>query len=737
MTIQILILSILLFGTTGMVIDSGRVYQIHSKMQSFADQVAQSAAAELDGEGDALARACRVQTGLAGNGGALIRDVESSGHRFRIRRLYFYDRFEGVAPGRGADTQPDISHNSAFLLRADGSTDLCAAAADPAQAAALETLSAQARFVAAEIDAVTLSSFAGAMYQLAVGFGQVLGLVPQAGPSAAVINTIAVATLRREICVDASTLVMCNPWEGRSPTYEAERDADNLEGRTLMAFANAAGTPGPGATSATPFAWEVRNQIFELVDPVTESPACTPAGLAAAFPGVPAEVARPACLMAQRPQRMCFQETVEVRPAAGATVVAALNAAFDLPNYPFEPGVSYDPAARVSGRPAGSFLEPDLEVGTAWEDMRFDTGDPAASYQGLTNPEGRSIYYDFLDYQEQGYTGLPAPGTTLNANFDEGYDWGFHACHLNSQKLALGKLASGECGVEFLSDTAGADRVDIENMFTGLYDPEAGETGGAETPFGGENPFGDSIFGGDDPFGGGGTACLAAASVPNAVTTWYGYYRWARANAACLAAEDGTSLADVSMTYAAVYDPGDPPRARTGEPIVNAAASTDAVHASPRASTGSLVRPRGYAAAMAGQTVTAPSGASATCDPAAPESCLSDPAAERRRHRSLMVNCQAAVAGGLTEAGTYEAEVVAPVDWFLPRPAMMFCGYLNPASPADEGILNAIAAQGGDISEPWSRLDCTNVSGLDEVRVFLELIEEGEALERFTPLLTQ
>lgn len=62
-SIYMLLMSILMFGILGLVIDSGRAYVAHSQMQDFIDDVALAAADELDGTEDALDRARAVIDG--------------------------------------------------------------------------------------------------------------------------------------------------------------------------------------------------------------------------------------------------------------------------------------------------------------------------------------------------------------------------------------------------------------------------------------------------------------------------------------------------------------------------------------------------------------------------------------------------------------------------------------------------------------------------------------------------
>jgi hypothetical protein len=76
MTVLALIMTVMLLGFGALVADIGRLYNLHSQMQSYVDQVALAAAAELDGEADAIERATRAALGDGANP-AMVRDVQN------------------------------------------------------------------------------------------------------------------------------------------------------------------------------------------------------------------------------------------------------------------------------------------------------------------------------------------------------------------------------------------------------------------------------------------------------------------------------------------------------------------------------------------------------------------------------------------------------------------------------------------------------------------------------------
>ncbi len=65
-TLQMIFFSLMLLGTTALVLDSGRLYTQHSQMQAFADQMALAAANELDGQEDSIPRALNAVFGQSG-----------------------------------------------------------------------------------------------------------------------------------------------------------------------------------------------------------------------------------------------------------------------------------------------------------------------------------------------------------------------------------------------------------------------------------------------------------------------------------------------------------------------------------------------------------------------------------------------------------------------------------------------------------------------------------------------
>lgn len=87
-TLQVLLMSIALLGTTGLVLDSGRLYSRHTAMQAYTDAMALAGAAELDGQPDSISRARAAMVGLGDN--PYLSKFDSQGNEFKINNIYFF-----------------------------------------------------------------------------------------------------------------------------------------------------------------------------------------------------------------------------------------------------------------------------------------------------------------------------------------------------------------------------------------------------------------------------------------------------------------------------------------------------------------------------------------------------------------------------------------------------------------------------------------------------------------------
>lgn len=348
MTTQVVIFSVLLFGAAGLVLDFGRVYSEHSRMQAHTDQAALAAAAELDGRTDAIKRATRAVFGADGGAlsatGARFSDGESG--RFRISHLLFLSALSGQGARPQYDLSADIGGpNLLYTAFADGG-----GAGDDIAAA-----SARAKYVVAVIEERSVRN-------------TLLGLINTAGGDIIgernVLRTIAAARRRNISCGGLSNLVICNPWEDDPGASFASVAED--PGMAGVQFRHSARI-GAGAGSLreglfrhmTPGGWSaIRN--------VCENP---PVTLGWPDSGPEAETARIICYLAAAREattatdRFCVGDRLAYVPVTPEEITTALSTAFDMWDWPI--------SAVLASHVAWLF-QPDLDIlkGRIWnEDM--------------------------------------------------------------------------------------------------------------------------------------------------------------------------------------------------------------------------------------------------------------------------------------------------------------------------------------------------------------------------------
>lgn len=318
-TIQVVLFSVMLFGAIGFVIDFGRAYSAHSQMQSFIDQVALAAAAELDQEAgsDAIARATAAAYAISKP--SLFTEGTGS---FQIAQLIFL-----TAAPTDADGNFDYSLVTGGTLTTQ----------NPALATHVLAIAQQASVRASLLD-INISGLATTVSEIPIG-------------------TFAVATRRQVTCEGLSTLVMCNPFEGDA-TRSLQSVFEQGEGYRLRLTASTA--LGLAATPA-----EIGLGL--LKDPVAtmgarsgacEDPATIPGY--AGQTGAELERLRDACLLAVvEPGLACVNDAVLVKPAPPGTVVTGLDVIFDM----YDDGMAEILAADLplaDGRMRSEAFAPDL-----------------------------------------------------------------------------------------------------------------------------------------------------------------------------------------------------------------------------------------------------------------------------------------------------------------------------------------------------------------------------------------
>lgn len=617
--IQTLIFSVLLFGTTGLVLDAGRVYATHSQMQAYADQMALAAANELDGRDDAIERATRAVFGADGMTYLAKAGLEVGS--FEVASLDFYP---GISPSsRPQNDMTEAFPPDALLARATGDPGGGAGATtfpggDPLAAAGDATVAVVS--VGEKRVRSAIARLSASVVRIASAAGGADGEVfaPDLG-----IAAISAASLERRNCAALSALVLCNPWErlAESPLAVPKDDpAWSLRGRSLTTFAPAfsarrlAEAPQTTPNTASIYPWDVTNQLFRLASPVADSAGlCTPAyllALATEDAGAPTApdylAARDRCLMARaHPETVCWGPGVPltIAPVDGDVVARSLNTVFDNWMPPFDSVLDADVALGGTGLTRSQFFEPDRLATTPYESADRHGPDPATEPQqdGLPDYGVAPNTDDFRQF----YDTVPMPGfAALEPVHDAGV--GYDPCHDGTYARYAGGGAGDACTLDFVGDYheggaagAGAVRAALEHYWSTMY--------------------------GLDP-----------GTLPGGVTTWYELYR---------VEKDLFAGLDPVAPNSRIVEYSDDNAARLGIDPAD--------------------KDLPYVKHEADEYLTA-SGTGA----------LLNAGYERRRLRSAMVNCAATVAEGAGGSGEYRVDPddLRILDVYLPAPPGIFCG---------------------------------------------------------------
>ncbi|MEO1492897.1 MAG: Tad domain-containing protein [Pseudomonadota bacterium] len=634
---QIIIFSLLLFGTAGLVLDSGRVYYTHTQLQAYADQMALTAANELDGQDDAIERAAAAVYGFDGS----LPFMEKSGiavGAFEVESISFYSSMvESDLPQNDMTEAFTAQNRVATATSANPSY-----VGDPAEASNL------ALFAVVNISQKQLPSAFTRISQTSYNLTEALGSRKEQTTGDQIsFGTVSAATLDRRTCADLSTLVFCNPWEdlGSSPLDVPKDDPEySVPGRSLMYFApnfERAGSPeGPvanGTAHGSLYPWNENHQLFRLTNPVADPGAICSLDflLALADEDVGSEssadylTARDRCLMARaRSETVCWGPGAElaITPAPGPMVSRAINTAFDNWLPPFDQAVTNNVAVGGSGLTRAQFFEPDAlatspyetadRFGETFTDPQDDT--PDYGFSGVqTDADGQPLAID--DNLEIEYDTVPAPGMAYLPALFNGAGSGFDPCHTNTYtKYATGS-STGACTDDFIGDyhpNGGANASAVRGRLQSYW----------------QNMYG---LGRRSP----------NARLPNDVTTWYDLYKHER-----------DQMANVT-TNGALSQVGQWSEANQDRYSID---QTDAFlkHV-----------PSDYFDL---------SGAAS----------LLNPGYERRRLRSAMVNCTATIAEGTNESGSYDVrpEDIRIMDVYMPLAPGHFCGAGEVGCELEESI---------------------------------------------------
>jgi hypothetical protein len=296
------------FGLAALVVDAGRLFNLHSQIQWYADHVALAAAAELDGEAGAIGRAIEAATGPGGDG-PLIEDVQNfatdgAGANLQVARLVFLSDL-GDDPPPGDTDRPAGDE----IVCITGGADFgdCQPEDD-----------AIARFVE-----VTVEPRGMAFFMLPVL--RVFGVAEAAAEGAATAQ--ATAGFTREVC-NTPPLMICNPYENPNPPYGG--DFTPIVGQQILAKSKGANTQWmPGD--------------FGLLQAVEDAgaPHCSGGG-----------ADRIRCVMALvEPNTRCYGGMVDIMPGQAVSVHEGLNVRFDMWNPPLHnnrTNPAFAPSANVT-----------------------------------------------------------------------------------------------------------------------------------------------------------------------------------------------------------------------------------------------------------------------------------------------------------------------------------------------------------------------------------------------------
>lgn len=472
-TLQVIFFSLLLLATTGLVLDSGRLYTQHSQMQAFTDQMALAAASELDGQDDAITRAVDAVFGANGNGPYMGGGGIEIG-QYQVRSLLFYDSMQNsnLPQNDMSGAFPGSALVAEATLSSSGSTNITYFKGN-----ATEASNAAVYAMADAIDRGTKSAMVGIATTI-LSLGNAVWS-DELGPngnnqlkSHHTFAAVSAASLDKLSCADLSPLVFCNPWEDISPSpLETPKDDSgySVPGRSLQYFApnfNSSTFPG----NPTPilngqsevgsvYPWDVNHQLFKLQNPLVDAAGiCDSSNVPRISLGEDYAAARDRCLMARaQSDTVCWSgdDDLTMAPAHGPDVSRALNTIFDIWMPPFDTAIQTTSDLGTTGMPYYAFFEPDRLATTLWESADWD-GHPADfDRQALTATEEQDGVYEYESplAQYTHYLGHTGPDFGLSINGVYAIGIGYDVCHANNYSDEVtGTPNGGACTHDFIGD---------------------------------------------------------------------------------------------------------------------------------------------------------------------------------------------------------------------------------------------------------------------------------------------
>lgn len=288
-TIFTVIIFAFLMAFAGLVFDVGRIYNVHSQSQSYVDQVALAAAAELDGSVGSIERAIRAAVGDAQHGALL-----NEGHRFSLSG----DNNVGVQSMMFLDTIANDPNPGVYSPVA-GDNVLCTYQAgavwcDGVTQAEADTM---VQFVlvnsTTETEDFILFPIAGVFIP---GFRTEASVAPQA-----------LAGFTRNVC-NFPPMSICNPYESQTPPYGGEYIPQ--VGQQILLKSKGSGSQwAPGD--------------FGFLNPA--------AGAGGGLCGSPNGTSFLRCVLGLvEPNTQCVSAQVDIKPGQAVSAHVGLNMRFDI-----------------------------------------------------------------------------------------------------------------------------------------------------------------------------------------------------------------------------------------------------------------------------------------------------------------------------------------------------------------------------------------------------------------------
>ncbi len=310
-TIMMVVIFALMMGFIGLLVDVGRVLNVHSESGSYIDRVALTAAAELDGGGDSITRAIRAAVGDGAGPiiGAGFRLSLSGDDSVGVRQLTFLSAIT---------TDPQDPYARSPLA---GDTVLCTWVGGIDDCTAADSLEAEFVLVDSTTETENFLFFPIAAF-LAPAMATEASVAPQA-----------LAGFTREVC-NVPPLAICNPYE--SPSGGGGFNA--IVGQQLLMKTKSAGA-----------AWAPGNFGFLSIPAGSGSSECTNAPSSG---GESNSASLLRCLLALiEPNTQCVGANVNFRPGQAVSVHKGLNARFDIWDPPLQNkknNAAFAPSANVT-----------------------------------------------------------------------------------------------------------------------------------------------------------------------------------------------------------------------------------------------------------------------------------------------------------------------------------------------------------------------------------------------------